>query len=204
MIAVIDYHNGNPGSILNMLKKIRQEAVLTSEAGVIARASKIILPGVGSFDAGMKNLESLGLVDILNECVVKNRIPFLGICLGMQLLSRSSEEGTVAGLGWIDARVVKFHFNQEQLRSKIPHIGWNDIDIKKKDGIFSGFSDESRFYFVHSYHLETEDNSIVAATTDYEYSFVSAIRKDNIHAVQFHPEKSHKFGLQLFQNFAAL
>lgn len=200
MITIIDYKTGNLGSILNILRKIGEDSVITSDIDEIASASKIILPGVGAFDTGMKNLTDLGLVDILNKKVVSEKIPVLGICLGMQLLSNGSEEGMYKGLGWIDAKTVRFRF-VDTAEYKIPHMGWNFIKQQKESKLFSGMFTDPRFYFVHSYYFKANDPSDILTSTDYEIEFTSAIERGNILGVQFHPEKSHKFGMKLLKNF---
>ena len=204
MIAVIDYRTGNIGSILNMLKKIGAEAAAVSDAKGITEADKLILPGVGAFDAGMKNLEQLNLVPLLNKEVRDRKKPFLGICLGMQLLAKKSEEGVLGGLAWLDAEVVKFAFGEERRDLKIPHMGWNTVVPKKESPLLAELDSSARFYFVHSYHLKCAEPSDVAAATLYGYEFPSVVQKENIYGVQFHPEKSHRFGLQLLKNFAEL
>lgn len=203
MITIIDYKTGNLGSILNILRKIGEDSVITSDIDEIASASKIILPGVGAFDTGMKNLTDLGLVDILNKKVVSEKIPVLGICLGMQLLSNGSEEGMYKGLGWIDAKTVRFRF-VDTAEYKIPHMGWNFIKQQKESKLFSGMFTDPRFYFVHSYYFKANDPSDILTSTDYEIEFTSAIERGNILGVQFHPEKSHKFGMKLLKNFVDL
>lgn len=202
MIVIIDYKMGNTGSILNMLKKIGETAVTSSDIKDINNADKLILPGVGSFDTGINNINNLGLLDILNKKVLEEKTQILGICLGMQLFANKSEEGINRGLGWIDGNVVKFKFKDNNL--KIPHMGWNEIKIKKDDVLFRNIPEEPRFYFVHSYYLSCNDNNDVLATTNYSYDFASAVRKNNIMGVQFHPEKSHKYGMNLLKNFAQL
>lgn len=201
MIIIIDYKIGNVGSILNMLEKIGVDAVISSDIGQIKNASKLILPGVGSFDNGMKNLEEMGLISVLEEKVLKGKTPILGICLGMQLFARKSEEGVLNGLGWIDGEVRKFKLDNS---FKIPHMGWNTIDICKKDPLFADMEDEIKFYFVHSYHFACKSQDDILATTNYGYDFPSIIRKENIIGVQFHPEKSHKYGMKLLKNFVEL
>jgi glutamine amidotransferase len=201
MIAIIDYGMGNLGSIANMLKKIGAKAVITSEAATIDAAEKLILPGVGAFDNGMKNLNDLGLIPLLNTKVLKQKTPVLGVCLGMQLITKSSEEGTLPGLGWVEAKTVKFEFNGKPHNLKIPHMGWNFMDLKQDNSILADMYESPRFYFVHSYHVVCQDQKDVLATTDYGYEFASAIAKENIIGMQFHPEKSHKFGMRLFKNF---
>lgn len=205
MIVVVDYHMGNLGSIMNMLKRLGVKAILSSSAADIEKAEKLILPGVGAFDTGMNNLGDLGLVSILNHKVVQDKTPILGICLGMQLMTRRSEEGNLLGLGWIDAKTVKFKFDDiKGVKPKIPHMGWNKVDIVQKNCLFDGLCPEPRFYFVHSYHVRCNSNEDILSTTFYGYDFVSSIARANIAGVQFHPEKSHKFGVKLLTNFAHL
>ena len=195
---------GNLGSILNMLKKIGAEAIISSSPQDISRADKLILPGVGAFDAGLKNLDERGLIPVLQNLVIKKKIPILGICLGMQLMTKSSEEGSRPGFGWIDATTVRFKFGKEEQNLKIPHMGWNVIQWRKESVLFKDMPEEPRFYFVHSYHAVCNDKEDILATTNYGYDFVSAFQKGNIIGVQFHPEKSHKFGMQVLRNFIGL
>ncbi|BCZ49025.1 imidazole glycerol phosphate synthase subunit HisH 2 [Clostridium gelidum] len=204
MIAIIDYNMGNVASIENILRKIGIEAIITSDPSVIRQADKIILPGVGSFDYGMKNLNDLGLIEVLKEKAIESNTPLLGICLGMQLLTEGSEEGTLQGLGFIKAHTKKFEseYNGEKLR--VPHMGWNYIYPKSNAGIFKNSLDNMRFYFVHSYYVECENEKDVLATTEYGNKFASIIGKDNILGVQFHPEKSHKYGMNLLKNFVEM
>jgi len=204
MIIIIDYGMGNLGSILNMLKKIGAEAIISSSPQDISRADKLILPGVGAFDAGLKNLDERGLIPVLQNLVIKKKIPILGICLGMQLMTKSSEEGSRPGFGWIDATTVRFKFGKEEQNLKIPHMGWNVIQWRKESVLFKDMPEEPRFYFVHSYHAVCNDKEDILATTNYGYDFVSAFQKGNIIGVQFHPEKSHKFGMQVLRNFIGL
>lgn len=199
-IVIVDYGMGNLGSIKNMLKKIGYVAEITSDINMIGRAEKIILPGVGSFDQAMQNLERINLVKILNHKVLVEKIPTLGICLGMQIMATQSEEGVRKGLNWFNAQVVRFRSDS----LKIPHMGWNHLTICKQNTVMSGFTTESRFYFVHSYHFECNDTDDVLSTTEYGMPFVSGIAKENITGVQFHPEKSHKYGMLLMKNFAQL
>ncbi|MDP3947254.1 MAG: imidazole glycerol phosphate synthase subunit HisH [bacterium] len=204
MIAIIDYQTGNIGSILNMLKKIGAEASVVSDAKGITEADKLILPGVGAFDTGMRNLEQLNLVPLLNAEVKNRKKPILGICLGMQLLAKKSEEGVLDGLAWLDAKVIKFAFGEEHRNLKIPHMGWNTIVPKRESPLLAGLDSSARFYFVHSYHLKCGEPDDVAATTMYGYEFPSVVQRENIYGVEFHPEKSHKFGIRLLKNFAEL
>lgn len=204
MIVIVDYGMGNLGSIKNMLKKIGRESIISNKPADINRAEKLILPGVGAFGSGMKNLETMGLIDLLSERVLKQETPVLGICLGMQLLAGKSEEAPVPGLGWIDAEIKRFKFNSTQSKLKIPHMGWNTIEIKKESDLIKDLYTENRFYFVHSYHMVSTKKEIILAETHYGYNFISCVVDRNIMGVQFHPEKSHRFGMTLLSNFARL
>ena len=203
MIVVLDYGMGNSGSILNMLRKVGGDAIISCELNDIENASGIILPGVGAFDNGMQKLNSLGITSVLERRVLDDSIPFLGVCLGMQLLLSSSEEGSLPGLNWIPGSAKLFNFDElvAKSRLKIPHMGWNIVEPNDTNDLFKGVSKEERFYFVHSYAVECEDPKYSLATTNYGYPFTCSIRKGNIFGVQFHPEKSHKFGMNLFKNF---
>ena len=204
MIVIIDYGLGNLGSMANMLKKIGAQAVVSADPLVIGNADKLILPGVGAFDGGMKNLESRGLVQVLNNRVLEDKVPILGVCLGMQLLSRKSEEGCLPGLGWLDAESIRFKFEDVNSNLKIPHMGWNQLTVRQSHPLFYELEVMNRFYFVHSYHVICTDPRNILATTSYGVDFSSAVVKNNIMGVQFHPEKSHKFGLRLLKNFVEL
>lgn len=204
MIVIIDYGMGNVGSIFNMLKKIGSQATISADPDEIMKADKLILPGVGAFDQGMMNLTERNLIPILNSKIVDNRCPVLGICLGMQLLSNRSEEGQLPGLGWIASEAKKFKFHSETMSLKVPHMGWNEVRLHDKSTLFKGFDEPFRFYFVHSYHVCCERAEDVLATSHYGYEFTAAVRKGNIMGTQFHPEKSHRYGMQLLQNFANL
>jgi len=205
MILILDYGMGNPGSMLNMLRRIGAQAVISSDVAVVKSASAVVLPGVGAFDNGMQKLVSVGILEPLAQRVLGDKIPFLGVCLGMQLLFDSSEEGAEHGLGWIPGHVRRFDFSQlDRSDLKIPHMGWNIASATRADSLFKDMDRDSRFYFVHSYHAICSDASHVLSTTEYGYPFVSAVQKDNIFGVQFHPEKSHRFGLALLKNFAEL
>lgn len=200
MITVIDYNMGNHGSILNMLRKLGIEAEITADPERIARATQLILPGVGAFDAGMEHLERSGVVGALHERVLQARVPVLGICLGMQLMTRGSAEGQRPGLGWMDADVVRFE--PFAAAPKVPHMGWNRVSVAQASPLVDDLPDEPRFYFVHSYFVRCDDRSDVILTTQYGIEFHSGFQSHNIYGVQFHPEKSHKFGMQLLRNFA--
>jgi imidazole glycerol-phosphate synthase subunit HisH len=198
MIAIVDYGVGNLGSIRNMLKKIGYESIVSRSPEEIRKGTKLILPGVGAFDTAARNLSEYGLIPVLTEQVRQRKVPILGLCLGYQLLTRSSEEGTIPGLGWIDARTTKFRLSETHL--KVPHMGWNAVTLPRRSRLFEGL-EESRFYFVHSYQVEASDRGIVAAQTTYGTPFDSAIEAEQIAGAQFHPEKSHAFGMRFFKNF---
>lgn len=201
MITIIDYNTCNVGSIQNMLRKLGYNSIITNKREDIEKAEKLILPGVGSFDKGMQNLNSLGISQVLNDKVINCGIPILGICLGHQLLTEGSEEGvSLPGLGLIAAKTVKFNFENDPVR--IPHMGWNTLKDYSNSTLFKGIDEDHRFYFVHSYHVKCSDVSIQAALTDYSGDFISSIEKNNIFGVQFHPEKSHKHGMIVMKNFA--
>jgi glutamine amidotransferase len=204
MITIVDYGCGNLGSIQNMIKKIGSKAQITSDAAKIALAEKLILPGVGAFDTGIKNLHERGLWSILNKRVLEDKVPILGICLGMQLMTKSSEEGVLKGLSWIDAETKKFKFDEVSEKRKIPNMGWNYIEIKKNSRLFNNMYEHPKFYFVHSYYVNCHQKEDVIAVANYGQNYDCAFEKDNIFGVQFHPEKSHKYGMKLLENFIAL
>lgn len=204
MIVIVDYGMGNLGSIQNMIRKAGGDSMVSSKIEDIEQADKLVLPGVGAFDTGVKNIDQLGLRPVLDQKVLKEKTPTLGICLGMHLLTRGSEEGTLPGFGWIDGGTVKFRFEGLENHLKIPHMGWNTIRIHRNHRIFEDFEEGARFYFVHSYHVvcdQEDQEEQILAKTHYGYDFASAIQKENIIGVQFHPEKSHKFGMKVFKNF---
>lgn len=198
MIVVIDYGMGNVGSIVNMIKKVGYECIVSSSVNDVLNATKLILPGVGSFDKAMQNLQQLNLIDSINKKVIENKTPILGICLGMQLMTKGSEEGKLSGLSYINGYSNKFDSNQGLL---IPHMGWNLINVKKTNNLFTNTKEEQRFYFVHSFAVSCEDSEDILSTTFYGKEFVSSFQKNNILGVQFHPEKSHTFGMHFFKNF---
>lgn len=199
-IIIIDYGMGNLGSLANMLKKIHFPAKISSDLEDIESAEKLILPGVGSFDHGMQKLQDLNLIDILNKKVNKDKTTILGICLGMQLFTKTSEEGSKPGLGWVDANTVKFNVAKDP-SFKIPHMGWDTLDIKKTHFLMQNTDSNAMYYFVHSFHVVCNRSDDVLSTSHYGYHFVSSLAKDNIIGVQFHPEKSHKYGMKLLENF---
>lgn len=197
MIGIIDYEVGNLASIKNMLKKIEVDSFFIQDSSDFSKATKLILPGVGSFDYGMEQLEKKGLIEAMENEVLKEKKPILGICLGAQLLTKSSEEGVKKGFSWVDAKTKKF-----TTQLPIPNMGWNNIKIAKENNLLKDFHDIPRFYFVHSYHFEFENKEQILAYNNYDYDYACAFQKDNILGVQFHPEKSHKFGMQLLKNFS--
>ena len=201
MIAIIDYGIGNLGSIVNMLTKIGAESVRTADPAVLARAQALILPGVGSFDVGMRQLRATGIVDLLNRRVLEERTPILGICLGMQLLSRGSEEGGEPGLAWLDATTERIRVEQAATPLRVPHMGWNEVTPRNGSPLLNTLGATPRFYFAHSYHVVCREPSDVAATVTYGGTLTAAVTRGNIYGTQFHPEKSHRFGLQLMTNF---
>lgn len=203
MIAIINYGLGNLTSIRNMFRRLSIDAVITDNRQDIEDASKLLLPGVGHFKKGMANLHGSGLTDVLNREVTEKGKPILGICLGAQLMTKHSEEGDVDGLGWIDAVTVRF--DKEKLKDlPIPHMGWSDISLSNSCELWEGIPADPRFYFVHAYHFLFDDKSEVTATSRYGYDFACAFRKDNVFGAQFHPEKSHKFGMKVLENFSKI
>lgn len=203
-IVILDYGMGNAGSIQNMLKHIGFRSLISGKMEDIKNADKLIFSGVGAFDSGMNNLSDLGFLDALNVKVLQDKTPVLGICLGMQLFSSASEEGESPGLGWIDAVTVKFSFSGQSTSLKVPHMGWNTLNIPKPHPLLADMHEDMRFYFVHSYHVQCRDEGDSIATTCHGYNFTSVVAKENICGVQFHPEKSHKFGMKLLHNFINL
>ncbi len=201
MITIIDYGMGNSGSIKNMLRKLGVASQITSDPKVIEEAGKLILPGVGAFDAGMANLRERGLAAVLDQRVKADRVPILGICLGMQLMTRRSEEGGLPGLGWIDAEARRFSVPPDS-RLKVPHMGWTQVSACKESKLVTPADEKLRYYFVHSYFVDCADKVDVLLTASHGYEFAAGFECGNIMGVQFHPEKSHKFGMKLLQNFA--
>jgi imidazole glycerol-phosphate synthase subunit HisH len=202
MLAIVDYGMGNLGSIRNMLKKLGVPATISAAPEVLQEASKLILPGVGAFDTGMAAIRRLGLTAVLDRKVRQDRVPVLGICLGMQLMTRGSSEGAEAGLGWIDASCVRFETGGTRL--KVPHMGWNVVQATRPAALWQGMEGEQRFYFVHSYYVRCDRPDDCLLRAAYGVEFDAGFQRDNIMGVQFHPEKSHKFGMRLLKNFADL
>lgn len=200
-VAIVDYGMGNVGSIRNMLRKVGASTVVASSPDALWGAARIVLPGVGAFDQGMARLEAGGFRAALERLVLEEKVPILGICLGMQLFGRSSEEGERPGLGWIQAETVRFQRQRMAEPLRIPHMGWNTLRLLKPSPLFDIREGEQRFYFLHSYHVVCLDPEDELARTEYGYPFVSAIRRGNITGAQFHPEKSHRYGMAFFRRF---
>ena len=194
----------NLASIGNMLKRVGSNALISSNPNDIIKADKLILPGVGSFDHAAKQLSVLKLDNLLNEKVIHQQIPILGICLGAQLMTKSSEEGKCQGLGWLDFGTVNFDECKLDAGTKIPHMGWEDLDVSRDSRLLMNFAEQPRFYFLHSFHFELEDSKFFSAFAHYGYRFPAAFEKDNIFGVQFHPEKSGLFGMNFMKNFVHL
>jgi len=202
MIVVVDYGVGNLGSIVNMFKKVGVKAVASSDAEVLRAAEKLILPGVGAFDAAMRKFRDTGLIPVVERLALEKKIPVLGLCVGLQLMTKGSEEGQMAGLGWFDAETVRFKFGAENAHLKIPHMGWNSAQVRRPHPLVADWDEEARFYFVHSYHVVAKDMDAVLAETEYGVTIHSILGRENIMGVQFHPEKSHRYGMRLLKNFA--
>ena len=203
MIAIIDYGMGNLKSVKRKMDRIGVNSIITSDPEEIKKSDRIILPGVGHFAKAVSEIKSRELWDLLSEQVLIKKKPVLGICLGMQLMAKHSEEGDSEGFGWIDANVVRFKVS-DSVRYKIPHMGWNTIKEIKESTLFEMINFNSEFYFVHSYHIKCDDPNNILAETIYDYSFTSVIQAGNIFGVQFHPEKSHDAGEVMLRNFANL
>jgi len=201
-IGVVNYGIGNIGSVTNMLNYIGRNVEIISNPDELNRVDKLILPGVGSFDKGMAELNNREFIEPLYNRVVHDSVPILGICLGMQMLMRSSEEGILPGLGLIDGDTRKFVFTDKLEKYRTPHMGWNIVYPRYYKSLFNNQSEEYRFYFVHSYHVVCNNDADILATAKYGYEFICAVEHENIFGVQFHPEKSHKFGMDLLRNFA--
>lgn len=201
MIAILDYGIGNLGSVRNMLKRAGLQSEIADTEAQIAAAEKIILPGVGAFDRAMQRLNDSGLRDVLDRKALVEKVPVLGICLGMQLLTRGSEEGTLPGLGYIDAKALRF---PADVALKVPHMGWNQVTKAKPAALTADLPDDARFYFVHSYYVRVADEANAMLKCTYGLEFDAAVQAGNIFGAQFHPEKSHKFGRALFESFGKL
>lgn len=203
MITVVDYGVGNIGAIINMADYLGIDAETSSDPDRIRNASKLILPGVGAFDKAMLTLQNKGLIDPLNEAVLKRQIPVLGICLGMQLLARRSDEGVQAGLGWVAADVLRITLPPESAL-KVPHIGWLEVKPARMSSLFDSAVHGERFYFDHGYYVQCDSPQDVAATIDYGSEICCAVSSGNVSGVQFHPEKSHRFGMRVLEAFGKI
>ena len=203
-ISVVDYGIGNIKSICSALEKSDADIVLTDNRREILSSHGLILPGVGAFDYAMEKFNNSGLKDEIIKLVLKDEVPILGICVGAQMLCSSSDEGNLPGLNWIDASVKMFPKNEGKLNLPLPHMGWNDVKSVNRPKLFDGMHDESRFYFLHSYYIDCRKSSQVVATSEYPKKFVCSVNNKSIYGVQFHPEKSHQFGVKLLDNFYRL
>lgn len=199
-IVILDYQMGNIFSIEKIIKSLGKTPIISDKIEIILSADKIILPGVGHFSIAMNNLKKMNLIEPLNIFALEKKRPVLGICLGMQLMAKKSEEGNTDGLGWFDATVKKFSIT-DKLIYKVPQMGWNTISKKKESVLMNNIPDQSEFYFIHSYYVDCRNTEDILNTTIYDSSFVSAIQNNNIFGVQYHPEKSHHIGKQIFKNF---
>lgn len=204
MIAIIDYGLGNIRAFANIYKQLNIPFKIAKEIQDLRNVSKIILPGVGAFDYAMGQLQASGMREKLDELVLQEKVPVVGICVGMQMLANSSDEGKLSGLGWLDASVRKFDEKTIKYATHLPHMGWNDIAPVKENDILKGLEQNAKFYFLHSYYFYCNNPEDSIAVTDYGVNFSCAVNKENIFGVQFHPEKSHQYGIQLLKNFASL
>lgn len=204
MIHIVDYGLGNVQAFANIYKRLEIPVTLSRTADDLAGASHVILPGVGAFDWAMDRLDASGMRETLDRLVKVEKKPVLGICVGMQMMAARSDEGIREGLGWFDAEVLRFDEARIQGRTHLPHMGWNDVEPARTDGLFAEMGDQARFYFLHSYYFAPRDPADVLGTTAYGERFACAVRRGNVHGVQFHPEKSHGCGIQLLKNFAGL
>lgn len=204
MIAIVNYGLGNIQAIANIYKRLNIPARIAASAEELAEAHKIILPGVGAFDWAMTRLDQSGMRKRLDDLVLGKARPVLGICVGMQMMAKRSDEGVLEGLGWIDADVRKFDEASFTHKTHLPHMGWNDVAPRQNGGLFRGLESGARFYFLHSYYFAPRQEDDVLAITDYNGPYASSVRSSNVFGVQFHPEKSHQWGIQLLKNFAEL
>lgn len=203
-ITIINYGLGNINAFVNVYKRLDISITIANLKSELMSASHLILPGVGSFDYAMKMLNQSGLRETIEKLVLEDKKPIIGICVGMQMLATSSDEGTEKGLGWIEGRVRNFKDNSLSTKLATPHMGWNDVVSVNKHQLFDGIDNTPRFYFLHSFYFECLNPDNIITKTNYGFEFVSAVRKDNIYGVQFHPEKSHNWGSCLLSNFAKL
>jgi len=204
LIVIVDYGLGNIQAFANIYKRLDISVTFARSADDLVNATHIVLPGVGAFDWAMERLNGSGMRGALDRLVLEEKRPVLGICVGMQMMARRSDEGTAAGLGWFDADVRRFDESRIQGKTRLPHMGWNDVAPMSEQDLFNDLGDSARFYFLHSYYFAPHDPADVLATADYGDRFACAVRRGNVYGVQFHPEKSHGWGVQLLKNFAGL
>jgi glutamine amidotransferase len=204
VIAIIDYGLGNVRAFANVYRNLNIPVIIAKKREDLKEATKLLLPGVGAFDYAMQRLIDSGMRETIDQKVLEDKIPVLGICVGMQMLAKRSEEGVLPGLGWIDGEVKKFILPSHESTLRIPHMGWNTIQPLHSNGLLKGMDNESRFYFLHSYYFRCSNPADTIATTHYEGDFESAVNSNNVYGVQFHPEKSHQWGIRLLENFAKL
>lgn len=203
MITIVDYGMGNLGSVRSMFARIGAESRIVSAPEGLEDAEKLVLPGVGAFDHAMTNLDERGLIPALNRCVLEREVPVLGICLGMQLMTDGSEEGALPGLGWIPGKAIRFHLPPEHAENlRLPHMGWNTLLRTQASWLLGEEQPHERYYFVHSFHVECRESSDVLAQANYGVPFTAALGRGHIQATQFHPEKSHRFGMDLLKRFS--
>lgn len=204
MISIINYGLGNIKAFSNIFKNLNFEHKIVSRADDLENSTKIILPGVGAFDHAMKSLNRSGLRDMLEKMVLEKKVPVLGVCVGMQMLSMSSEEGVEPGLGWVKSKIKKIGFSKLSQKEPLPHMGWNTVNPVKENKLLKDLGNEPRFYFLHSYIFSSDSEEDIVATTHYGERFASIINSENIYGIQCHPEKSHGKGIQLLKNFGEL
>jgi glutamine amidotransferase len=204
MIGIIDYGSGNVKAIANIYKRLNEPYFVTSEPARLKEATHLVLPGVGAFDTTMSLLINSGLRNTLDGLVLDQKVPIMGICVGMQIMAESSEEGSKAGLGWIKGKVKKINHQHLVRKPKLPHMGWNDITITRDNSILADINSKKGFYFLHSYYVQPSEDADVVATVDYGTDLTCVVQRENIIGIQFHPEKSHVNGVQVFRNFALI
>lgn len=204
MIAIINYGVGNIRAFKNIYDKLNVPVKIAEKYTDLVNVDKIILPGVGAFDHAMFKLNSSGMRDLIDELVLVKKMPVIGICVGMQMLANKSNEGESQGLGWIDAEVKKFDVSKIIYKTHLPHMGWNDVSTVGSNPLFNGLNSHAKFYFLHSYYFDCKENQNIIAKAEYGIDFACAVNRDNIFGVQFHPEKSHNYGIELLKNFSKL
>lgn len=204
MISIVDYGLGNLKAFANIYKQLNIPAAIVSSKEQLAQSEKIILPGVGAFDHAMEQLNNSGLRGTLDDLVLEKKVPVLGVCVGMQMLGNSSDEGNIDGLRWIDGEVKLFDVSKIKHSTRLPHMGWNDVSPTRSSPILNGLEHKSIFYFLHSYYFKCNNEEDSIAESDYGIRYTCAVNHQNIYGVQFHPEKSHRYGIQLLKNFATI